>query len=193
MISLQSQQMHMISNNDHTFMTISEFFQISSASTILAPADSYSASEKWDELPAPFSISTLKPGLTSLDTDWGVRNNDLRQLVHQYFVRKWLYDIIWCILLILTSGVAATRFSSGKRSLGTPTVNLEYGIPFGVSSSLAAAEKNLCAAEDDESCLCRLRSPSDRTLPGLMEARRIMMTPYYCFYFLSSIFCRAGI
>lgn len=92
-------------------------------------------------------------------------------------------------LLFLTSGVAATRFSSGKCSLGTPTVSLEYGIPLGVSSSLVAAEKNLCAADDeDESCLCRMRSPSDRTLPGLMEARRIMMmmTPFFfCFYFLS--------
>lgn len=69
-------------------MTISDF-QISSASTILAPADSYSASEKCDELPAPFSIRTLKPGLTSLETDWrGAKCNDLRQLVHQSFVMK---------------------------------------------------------------------------------------------------------
>ena len=82
-----------------------------------------------------------------------------------------------CKLVLLTSGVAATRFSNGNRSLGTPNVNLEYGIPFGVSSSFVAAEKYLCAAEDDERSLCRQRSPSDRTLPGLMEARRIMTTP----------------
>ncbi len=59
-------------------------------------------------------------------------------------------------------------------------------MPFGVSSSLAAAEKNLCAADDDERCLCRLRSPSDRTLAGLMEARRIMVAPFFCFYVFPS-------
>ena len=81
-------------------------------------------------------------------------------------------------LLLLTSGVAATRFSKGKCSLGTPTVNLEYGIPFGVSSSLVAAEKYLCKPAEDDESLCRQRSPSDRTLPGLMEVRRIMI--YEC-------------
>ena len=77
------------------------------------------------------------------------------------------------VLLLLTSGVAATRFSKGKCSLGTPTVNFEYVIPFGVSSSLAA-EKYLCNPTEDDESLWRQRSPSDRTLPGLMEARRIM-------------------
>ena len=52
-----------------TFITMSEFFQTSLASTTLAPAASYSASEKCEEEPAPFSIKTLKPGLVSLDTD----------------------------------------------------------------------------------------------------------------------------
>ncbi len=51
-----------------------------------------------------------------------------------------------------TSGVAATRFSNGYRSMGTPTVNLEYGTPLAFLSSspppppAAEAEKHLDGA-----------------------------------------------
>lgn len=166
-------------------MTISEFFHTSSVSTIFAPADSYSASEKWDDIPAPFSIRTLKPGWTNLETDY--RNvNDLKRKhwcgqcqLCMYFVYSkctWhdIHDFVH------TSGVAATRFSKGKRSFGTPTVNFEYGIPFGFSS--LAVEEKCRVAEEADLCpndLVRLllqRSPSDMTLPGLMEASRIIMS-----------------
>ena len=50
---------------------MSELFQTSSAGTTLAPAASYSASLKYDETPAPSSIRTLNPGLTSLATLYG--------------------------------------------------------------------------------------------------------------------------
>jgi hypothetical protein len=36
--------------------------------------------------------------------------------------------------------VAATRFSKGNRSFGTPTVNAEYGVPFGLGLD-ASSEK----------------------------------------------------
>lgn len=41
------------------------------------------------------------------------------------------------INLPTVSGEAATRFSRGNISLGTPTVNLLYSIPFGFSSAAA--------------------------------------------------------
>jgi hypothetical protein len=46
----------------------------------------------------------------------------------------------------LTSGVAATLFSNGNVSFGTPTVNFEYGVPFGLSS--VPFEKERATSDD---------------------------------------------
>jgi hypothetical protein len=86
----------------------------------------------------------------------------------------------------LTSGVAATRFSSGNLSFGTPTVNLLYGIPFGLTSSSFLLEKDRVAREDEvEVSLDRERHGREVRRPDLVtvdavlrEARRIMMDVY---------------
>jgi len=86
----------------------------------------------------------------------------------------------------LTSGVAATRFSNGYRSFGTPTVNCEYGIPrmaFLSSALLALAENDLAAnrsvdvEEEEEDDGKSWRRPDLLTaLAFLMVASRIMIT-----------------
>jgi hypothetical protein len=82
----------------------------------------------------------------------------------------------------LTSGVAATRFSNGYRSFGTPTVNFEYGIPriaALLSSLLAFAENDLAANRivevDEGKKSCRIPD-LPMALALLMVANRIMVT-----------------
>ena len=117
---------------------MSELFQTSSAGTTLAPAASYSASLKYDEMPAPSSIRTLNPGLTSLATLYVYGESvgkQQKEVSTQFRAHKDTELRVNQILdetcqrprniKRLTSGVAATRFSSGKVSLGTPTVSLE--------------------------------------------------------------------
>ncbi len=84
-------------------------------------------------------------------------------------------DVKTCYVIVeLTSGVAATRFSNGYRSLGTPTVNFEYGIPriVGFSPSLLAFAENDLAANR---IVCRI--PDLPTALALLRvASRIMVT-----------------
>lgn len=66
-----------------------------------------------------------------------------------------LLIIIYIITPQLTSGVAATRFSNGNVSLGTPKVNFEYGIPLGFSASSANVRRVVVNEDDDDGVMIR--------------------------------------
>ena len=69
------------------------------------------------------------------------------------------------------SGVAATRFSRGNVSFGTPIVNLLYSIPFGFSS-VAAPEAEKVRLQVWENCI-RYRALDPRV--DLVSDRRIIV------------------
>ena len=82
----------------------------------------------------------------------------------------------------LTSGVAATRFSKGKVSLGTPTVNFEYGIPLGFSAEESSANDRALV---NDGKLIRVLTNSRKLLLLIaltfwIDANRIMVLCLLC-------------